>query len=131
MLKPALAALVALSLPALAQACPEINGKFMRKLNTTNSITVGFTTKITDGKYFYNFDVDSEAPFLEADGVEKTMSHEGVSGTIKVSCSGNVVELEGKENGGPSMKQKYTLLSPTQLQIESSEPLANGIYDKI
>jgi len=133
MLKPTLVALVALSLPALAQACPDINGQFTRKFsegNTTTSITVGLKTQITNGKYFYNFDTDGQGPFLEADGIEKSLTHEGTRGTIKISCSGNTVEFEAKADGGPMMKGKYILLSPSQLQIESADPEMSGVFEK-
>jgi hypothetical protein len=130
MLKPTLAALLALSLPSMALACPTINGEFEKRLSAERSLSVGLTTKTEGGKYFYNFDVEAQAPFMEADGVAKKITHDGETGTIKVSCGDNWVSLEATQEGGPTMGQKYTLINPTQLQVESGDAEFNGVFTK-
>jgi len=131
MLKPTLATLLALSLPSLAFACPTINGQFERKIDASSSVIVDMATKVENGKYFYSFDVEASAPFLEADGVMKRLTHEGVSGTLRVSCEANWVQIEATEDGSSPEKQKHILLSPTQLQIESDDAVFSGIFTKI
>jgi hypothetical protein len=130
MLKPTLAALLALSLPSMALACPTINGEFEKKVSAERSISVGLATKAEGGKHFYRFDLEGEAPFMEANGVTEKITHEGKTGTIKVSCGGNWVSLEAAEEGGPSFSQKLTLISPNQLQIESNDEEFNGVFTK-
>lgn len=119
-----------LGLPVASFACPEINGKFGKTVAGTQTINVGFATKIEAGKYFYNFDIDQVAPFMEADGVAKAVSGDGQTGTLTVSCKDNWVSLEAKLSTGEYFFQKATLVDADHVSIETNIPDMSDVYTR-
>lgn len=122
-------ATLVLAAPFQALACPTVNGKFSRSIGS-ETITVGLYSKVENGQNWYNIDVDNAGPYFVADGQEKRVSHEGQTGTIKVSCQGNKVIFAGKVDDGPSFENTYTVLSDRSIQIESPhDTYLNGTYE--
>ena len=120
-----------------ASTCPELNGRYERQISKEESVSYSYATQIVNGKYQYNFDADdtNHKNFWEADGIEtKRTAPNGQSVFMRVSCTENTVSMSVREDGGKgqSFSSNITILSPTEIKIETTpvDPEGNGVFTK-
>src|SRR5262245_42511406 len=118
--------------PSLAEACPIINGKYSREVTVDGKRFLRSLTKFTRqaGKVF-SYSNEDATTFRPADGVARPLRLGEREGTIKLSCSGNVLVEESQANNSDKVWQvTYTLLSSSELSLGSNIPGAAGLYKK-
>ncbi|MFL5815864.1 MAG: hypothetical protein ACJ763_20010 [Bdellovibrionia bacterium] len=109
---------------SVAQACPQINGEFAQQIDANSSVSISVNTRMENGVVSYS--MDNGTTYVAADGQPHHQSANGESGSVKISCSGDTVDIDLQMDGGPAAGMQIEKTGETSIRVTGRGGLSDS-----